>query len=512
MYNAYFQFHEAPFGVTPDPHFYYTNAVYREAWATLRYGIQGRKGFIVVSGEAGTGKTTLLRKALHELPRNIKTAYIANALVDFSELLRLVLKELGLVPAESKYDQMEQLNQYLLQQFNRGNIVALLIDEAQDLTVQCLEELRLLGNLETDKHKLLQIVLVGQPGLERKLNEPELVQLKQRVALLCRLRPVETGEIGSYIETRLQTAGRSSTDLFDVECIGKIAFYSKGFPRRINIICDNALLIAYAMSKSKITAAIIDEVAADIMIGESRIDSEGSLGKPTKPLPLEEKASLEHAPREKDAATRREDLRSAFTTFGRNTHFSIPSITLLAIVLLLGVASSLPYAQKFPFFDLNSPSKVAVSTAGGRDQTDRTNLAANAFEQKFLRVNPPPQSHLEMVSNSEQDVAAAGLGEKANAPTSRNKLPTLTGSDPKSEPAPRKASAKQGSSKGKFFVVEPSLVRSKPTSNAEIVATLQPGTIINVTDRTGDYYRVRSLDTEAIRGYVHEQDAFFERH
>lgn len=496
MYNAHFNFPESPFGVTPDPHFYYSNTFYREAWATLRYGIQGRKGFVVISGEPGTGKTTLLRKALHELPANIKTAYIADALATFSELLRLVLKELRLNPAENKYDQMEQLNQYLLREFSAGNIVALLIDEAQDLSLECLEELRLLGNLETDKHKLLQIVLVGQPGLEKKLNDPQLVQLKQRVALRCRLRPIAPAEIASYIESRLQTIGRRSKDIFDAECIDKIAFYSKGFPRQINILCDNALLTAYAMSKFKIDAAIIDEVAADIFIGESRIGAEPYVGTLIG-LP-EENRSTQHI--EKIRPAKRYDLDAVFGKFSIRQPIPLVGGVLVTILLVVvGISGGFRYAQKF-----NSPSNAAVPI-GGRDAMDRSELALFA-------------PALKTVSDSNQNASAEDPGEIPNAPSSRNKVrvresPTTLTENKKSETARREGKLKSALSRGTFFVIEPSLVRSKPTSNAEIVATLQSGTLINVTDRTGDYYRISSLGrTETIRGYVHEQDAFFERH
>jgi len=161
MYNAHFKFREAPFCVTPDPRFYYANAVYQEAWATLRYGIEARKGFIVIVGEAGTGKTTLLRKAMHAFGSNIKTAYISNTLVGRTDLLRLMLTELGLAGSkEDRSAMIARFTYYLIEQFEQGNIVALLIDEAQNLTLETLEELRCLGNLETDKDKLLQIVLV----------------------------------------------------------------------------------------------------------------------------------------------------------------------------------------------------------------------------------------------------------------------------------------------------------------------------------------------------------------
>ena len=521
MYNAHFQFRECPFGVTPDPQFYYSNAVYREAWATLRYGIEGRKGFIVIAGEAGTGKTTLLRKALHEFLPNIKAAYIPNTLVSFSELLRLIVKDLGLLSStDSKFDMMERLNQYLLEQSNSGHIVALLIDEAQDLSLQCLEELRLLGNLETDKHKLLQIVLVGQPGLERKLNQPELLQLKQRVVVRCRLQPVETGEVGSYIESRLQTIGHKSADLFDPEAIEKIAFYSKGFPRLINIICDNALLTAYAASKFKVSAAMIDEVADDLLIGESRVEPEVRPGALTRSV--EEKASFESAPAQEDDPTTREEPHQDSTPARSDSRYSRPIIGTLAAIVLLTVLGGFLYSQRGAFFDFNSSNNIAAPVASGRNEMGQAKLAAHALEPKPFTIKPQPTlpaPHTETISVSNQSLSTARLEETTNVRAAEEKVTAqqvstavITPENKKSEPPPRDDRRKNASSAEDFLVAGASFVRSEPTSNAEIIATLKPGTRINVAGRTGEYYRVRSLGTETIRGYVHKEDAFFERH
>jgi general secretion pathway protein A len=588
MYNAHFKFRECPFGVTPDPQFYYSNAVYREAWATLRYGIEGRKGFIVIAGEAGTGKTTLLRKALHQFPSNIKAAYIPSTLVSFTELLRLILKDLGLPsPTDSKFDMMERLNQYLLEQSDSGDIVALLIDEAQDLSVQCLEELRLLGNLETDKHKLLQIVLVGQPGLERKLNRPELLQLKQRVVLRCRLRPVETGEVGAYIESRLQTIGHRSADLFDPESIEKIAFYSKGFPRLINVICDNALLTAYAASKFKVSAAMIDEVTDDLLIGESRVEPEVLPGALTRPveekaslestptqehdpttreephrdstpsrngapysrpiiatpaddLPIgasrvepevraggltgrvEEKASFESAPAQEHNPTTREEPRRDSTPSRSGARYSRPIIGTLAAIVLLTVLGGFLYSQRGAFSDFNSSSNIAAPVASARNEMDQAKLAAPALEPKPFATNPQPTlpaPHTETESVSNQNLSTARPGVTTNVPAGEKKVaaqqvPTapIAPENKNSEPPPRDDRRENAPSAEDFLVAGASFVRSQPTSNAEIIATLKPGTRINVAGRTGEYYRVRSLGTETIRGYVHKEDAFFERH
>jgi general secretion pathway protein A len=269
MYNEYFSFTEAPFSLTPDPRFSYTNALYQEAFATLRYGIEARKGFIVITGEAGTGKTTLLRRLMQSFGRHVQTAYIYNPHVTLTELLRLILTDLGLTNrTDDRLAMIAQLNEYLIKQLKQRNIVTLLVDEAQELSIEMLEEIRLLSNLETDTQKLLQIVLMGQPELERKLDQPELRQLKQRVALRCRLDPLPSNEVGEYISSRLNAVGYSRKDLFHASAVEKIAAHSRGIPRIINIICDNALLIAFAASKKTVSAATIDEVARDLRLNQ----------------------------------------------------------------------------------------------------------------------------------------------------------------------------------------------------------------------------------------------------
>jgi general secretion pathway protein A len=275
MYNSYFGFSESPFNVTPDPRFFYTNPVYLEAYANLHYGIEAKKGFIVITGEVGTGKTTLLRKLLHSLENTVHSVFIFNTCLSFQELLQVTLQDLGLAPTStSKVTMLEQLNDYLIKQLKQSHNVTMLIDEAQDLSDEVLENLRLLSNLETDREKLLQIVLMGQPELETKLDQIRLRQLKQRVALRCRLGPLKDEEVGPYIDFRLRTARYEGTNLFHHDAVRQISFYSKGIPRLINIICDNALLISYAESKKLVSADTIKEVARDL-----RIASEGHVSK-----------------------------------------------------------------------------------------------------------------------------------------------------------------------------------------------------------------------------------------
>src|SRR5213594_4741118 len=195
MYNKYFGFVESPFSVTPDPRFFYINPLYQEVMAILHYGIDAKKGFIVITGEVGTGKTTLLRKLMRDLESTIHFAFIFNTDLTFNEVLRVTLRDLGLsTQGKDRLAMVDELNAYLIEQLKKGHIVCLLIDEVQNLSDESLEGLRLLSNLETDKEKLLQIVLMGQPELDAKLNKSSLRQLNQRVAVRCGLDPSTSQE------------------------------------------------------------------------------------------------------------------------------------------------------------------------------------------------------------------------------------------------------------------------------------------------------------------------------
>jgi general secretion pathway protein A len=278
MYDQYFGFQESPFSVTPDPHFFYDNPVYLEAYAALRYGIAAKKGFIAVTGEVGTGKTTLLRKLMHDLDKTVHFACILNTLLSFDDLLWIALRDLG-VPTKRKdrVALLDDLNSYLVEQLNKGHVVCLLIDEAQNLDDETLEGLRLLSNLETNKQKLLQIVLVGQPELNAKLDKPALRQLKQRIAVQCKIVPLRDEEVGPYIDFRLEVASYRSGGLFDAEAVREIARYSKGIPRLINILCDNALVITFAASQKRVSAKMIREAVSDLRWGAEALIEESDI-------------------------------------------------------------------------------------------------------------------------------------------------------------------------------------------------------------------------------------------
>ncbi len=288
MYCDFYQLTERPFNVTPDPKFLYLNARYREAIASLNYGITQRKGFITLIGEAGTGKTTLLKKILEDLDPKTRTVFIFNTNVTFEEILEYIFAEFDLpVLNGRKLYMLQRLNAFLLEELRNGGNVALLIDEAQDLEFSVLEDLRLLSNLETAKEKILQIVLSGQPELGQKLSNPGLRQLRQRIGINCRLPPLSRDEVTEYIQYRLEATHCPNLKLFSREAEDQIFRFSRGIPRLVNVVSDNALVIGYALGKKQIGADIIAEAAADLMSVEPQLGDfrEPPISVPAPPPP-----------------------------------------------------------------------------------------------------------------------------------------------------------------------------------------------------------------------------------
>ena len=270
MYRKFYGLVRKPFEMSPDPYFYYPTMRHNEALALLTYGVQDKKGFVVVSGEVGTGKTLLVRCLLDSLTRHkIAFAFVYNPMLSVTDFLAHLLNEFG-VPSKStsKIELLSALNNFLLTRARRGETTALIIDEAQLLSWELLEEIRLLTNLETSQYKLLQIVLVGQPELEQRLDSQELRQLKQRVAMRCRLKPLEIEDVRGYIYRRLELAGANShaTTIYPEETIQAVYLFSRGIPRLINTISENALIAGYGKQAHQITPTIVQEVATDLRI------------------------------------------------------------------------------------------------------------------------------------------------------------------------------------------------------------------------------------------------------
>jgi len=268
MYNAYFGFKESPFNLTPDPAFLYRSRQHEEALANLIYGVQSRRGFIVLTGEVGTGKTTMLECLRDFLTaRHIDFAFLFNSRLTVEQFFELIAYDLDLrCTRSSKTEVLLALNQLLIHNSNEGRTTALLIDEAHNLEWDVLEEVRLLGNLENRRGKLLQIVLAGQPELDRKLDAPSLRQLKQRVALRCTLRPFQEEDTIQYINSRLARAGMEQQTVFPPELLREIHVRSQGIPRVINAICDNLLLTAFALESRVATIEMLEEVSEDMRL------------------------------------------------------------------------------------------------------------------------------------------------------------------------------------------------------------------------------------------------------
>ena len=274
MYKTFYGLTRNPFEVSPDPYFFFHTPGHKEALANLAYGVLRRKGFVVVTGEVGTGKSLLVRCLLEVLSNN-KTAfaYVYNPMISVPEFLTHVVNDLGLLPstARSKSETLARLNNFLMERSRQDLTTALVVDEAQLLSWELLEEIRLLTNLETTKHKLLQIVLVGQPEFDRKLDSQQLRQLKQRIALRCSLKPLGPDEVKGYVYRRLELAGANShaAAIFPDETIALIHQFSRGIPRLINTVCENSLLLGFGHGQRQVTSEIVQEVATDLHLDRS---------------------------------------------------------------------------------------------------------------------------------------------------------------------------------------------------------------------------------------------------
>jgi general secretion pathway protein A len=270
MYKQFFGLKDNPFNVNPDPRFLFFTKEIEEALSGLKYGIQNRKGFITLTGEVGTGKTTLINRLLDWLQtQKARSAFIFNSRMNSNHLLDFILAEFG-IPCDSriKSHQLMKLNGWLLERFRRGEVTVLIVDEAQNLTLPVLEEIRLLTNLETSTEKLLQIVLSGQPELEEKLKIPELRQLRQRIMLRCKTTPLSADQTRDYIIERLKIAGSGPEIIFSSAAVEAIHKFSVGIPRVVNLLCEHSLINAYVEQQRPISAKIVEDVAHEFQLDE----------------------------------------------------------------------------------------------------------------------------------------------------------------------------------------------------------------------------------------------------
>ena len=494
MYNSYFGFSVSPFSVTPDPSFFYTNPVYQEAYINLKYGIRAKKGLIVITGKAGTGKTTLLQKLMTDhLHGPIETVLVSNTYLDFTELLQVIHHDLGLgIGDANKLKLLQELNEYLITQLKQSHVVSVLVDEAQYLSDDALEGLRLLSNLEIDQEKLIQIVLMGRPELRAKLEPPTLPQLKQRVALQCRLFPLIRSQVGPYIDFRLRAAGYTSNDLFSPDAVRLIATYSYGIPRLVNIICDNALLSAYAGNQKNVSAEVIKQVTRDLSSGLEEQSAQAQIAPAvavTKPEPAMPEDGRFPSLAEPATPRLQRQRRTRSLTW-------VPVGMALALVALGGAAATLYSPQiKGYLAQVTSPE----------DRRSATQYLYQNRSATFKTSEPE-------VSVPRWEGAARDRAEPENSATDRLSFPQGT-PDPEQAQPQENPPKKKDPRLGVFEVVGgSSFLRGSPGPNAEIVATLEPSTRVKVVTARGDYLQVQAVfEGKTIRGYVHREDALFER-
>jgi len=274
VYLEFYGLIRAPFEMTPDPAFLYLGESHQEGLATLVYGVRARKGFVLLTGEVGTGKTTLLHSLLAQLDPSTASAFIFNPKLGTHDFFRILFDEFGIrEECRTKAEYLMALNSFLIERLERDETALLIIDEAQNLSTEMLEEVRLLSNLETPTHKLLQIMLVGQPELSDLLAKPELRQLRQRIVLRHDLRPFTSEELNDYVTERLRLAGYTGKGIFNRGALKELFAVTGGVPRLVNVVCDGSLLTGYSRGLSSLGREVIREVAGDLKLCEAPVDS-----------------------------------------------------------------------------------------------------------------------------------------------------------------------------------------------------------------------------------------------
>jgi general secretion pathway protein A len=293
MYREHYGLLRTPFEMTPDPAFLYLGETHREGLATLVYGVQSGKGFVMLTGEVGTGKTTLLHALLGQLDANTASAFLFNPKLEPLDFFRILFDEYGIEePCRTKAEYLLALNRFLIERLSRNEKTLLIIDEAQTLSSAMLEEVRLLSNLETPSSKLLQIMLVGQPELNQVLARPELRQLRQRIVLRHQLRPFDEKDLSAYIDERLTLAGYTGKGIFKRSALKEIFDVTGGVPRVVNIVCDSALLTGYARGKTLLGSDVIREVARDLQLSGEVGEFSAATPEPERSIPRKKRRWL----------------------------------------------------------------------------------------------------------------------------------------------------------------------------------------------------------------------------
>jgi general secretion pathway protein A len=550
MYNDYFGFSESPFNITPNPRFYYRTESCDEVLAVVKHGIETRKGLLVIVGEPGSGKTLFLKSLVRDLGPNARTVIVPNPRADLNEILRLLIERLNLHgPLDDRTARLERLTDHLIEQRQVGRMACLLIDEAQDLETETLDELRLLANLEFEGDALLPMVLVGQLELNLKLDHPSAVRIKQRIALTRSLYPLIRKEVGPYIDCRLKVAGYEKSGLFDPEAINTIAAHSGGIPRMVNAICDNSLFRAYTIKQRVISAHIVDQVARELRINTSVSmqkqisrafppgcrDPNESLAHHAEQLPVlfelddrEPRAIQEISdayalgdPNELDGLTPKMPQKGrsnagagippSFLPAPWRWYASAAGIALL--LLALNAVNSSPPAGIYSLLSGKTQTRASDPAAPPEKNLPSPGNPTASGRSTFDGIETQPAPRESAPSNSGTNANEAVNG--ANPPSAQSTEPAgpaPESAEPRAQPA-NPSSVKKNETKPvavTLEVVARSKVRAQPNDQSEIIAELEPGNRVTVLAKSRDYYHVRSVDDKTIRGYVHREDAFFE--
>jgi general secretion pathway protein A len=521
MYESYFGLREAPFNLTPNPGCFFVNSSYQETVSTLCYGIQRRAGVIVITGEAGTGKTTLLKTFVGKAASNTHASCILDPHLNFSEILLCTSDVFGLSDlAPDQWTITDQLKRFLIEQLKRDHFAALLLDEAQGLDDEVLDELGYLSDLEVGGQKLLQIVLFGQPELESRLERSSLRPITQRVTVRSRLAPLSCDDIQAYIEFRLSAAGYAGTTVFAADAVERIGFYSKGVPRLINVICDNALLVAWAKCRKVVDRETIEEVADELQFREIDLAGpESTLAEGSRLEVPEEAGQYAMVSGKPESQSGDCWVVSSEQIPGNGTEplpadnrgemrWATLAIACVLLIAILGGGTLLflpqghrtylsPVTDNFQKLkEFWAPFRGRIDRAAGADTERLQDPAPSTQTEKGSpkKIASARRDVLIRTKQKAQDTGSAKAPEIVQRPSGKNQSTRST-----KPPAPQK----------KFKVVRNSLVRDKPSSAARIVATLHPGTEVQLVRRIGDYLQVRSMRKGAVRGYVHVEDAFF---
>ncbi|UCF85175.1 MAG: AAA family ATPase [Desulfobacteraceae bacterium] len=445
MYRKFFGFSEKPFDVTPDPRFLYLSPTHQEMLASLIYGIRERRGFITIIGEVGTGKTTLLNTVLDRLDENTKVAFIFNTDVSFMQMLIMALVDLGAARSKEKLSKVEalsRLNNFTIQQLAKGINVVLIVDEAQNLDLRTMESMRLLSNLETRKHKLVQIILSGQPELDVKLSKPELRQLAQRISLKRYITPLTEKETYEYIQHRLIIAGYKGPSLFSRKAKQLVWEYSGGVPRKINILCDNAFLIGYGLRNRKISESVVDEAIKDLSWSPFSVTIESQAVPPMEqPLPQ----------------VMRRASRPRFKMFAR-----LVLTACLFFALGLTLRSQRIKLQGLPSFLYNSVMGIkSANEQNTSDQSPAREKSASEAQTKEEKKIAPSEGSQEKVKPETKSTSELKSSEQSlvRAESASGKGTALDGSQEKVEPEIKSASKLKRSAQ--------SPTRAESVSNAQ---------------------------------------------